>query len=411
MAPLKVLFTHYGDEWIRGSETVLLDLLRHINPSAVEPMVWCNGERLAAACRAEGYQTHCTPFSFYFDAGAPTFSASKYWALVREGQAIVRRYAPDVLHANSAAPTQWLLPVARSARLPLLTHLHISYLRRSRFAFLLHQADSIVGVCQDVVAGLRSDGLSEERIRVVYNGIDVDRMNRVPTRDLRQVLGIPTGAVVIGAVGSLIERKGHDLLIKALARLVNRLGMEGTAGPHLVLAGDGPARERLAALTIECGLNGRVHFAGYCDPVVDLYHAVDFIALATRGDALPLALLEAGLCEKPVVATRVGGIPEAVADGETGLLVPPEDIDSLAHALECLIAAPDLRAAMGAAARQRVQTLFSAERMVRSFEAEYTRLAAKTERSLGWSTTLGRLEPYVTLLTRLARGSTKRAVR
>ncbi|MDR3532252.1 MAG: glycosyltransferase, partial [Rhodopila sp.] len=137
--PMRVLFTHYGDEWFRGSEQLLFDLLKKLDRNRVEPIVWCNGAAMAEAARSAGITTYRTPLEFYFDYNSPRFNLSHYRALVREGVALVRRHNIRVLHANGAAPHQWLVPVARATRLPLLAHLHIDYRRRSRFVCLLHQ--------------------------------------------------------------------------------------------------------------------------------------------------------------------------------------------------------------------------------------------------------------------------------
>ena len=389
--PLPVLFTHFGDQWIRGSETLLLDLLSHLDPKRVRAVVWCNGIDMTEACRSAGYATHRTDFAYYFDAGSPRFSPRAYTALVREGKSLARQYGIGVLHANSAAPTQWLLPVARALRLPLLSHLHIDYLRRSRFALLLHQADLIVGVSRQVIDEPLRDGVPPERTRVIYNGIDFDRLTAHPAADLRPLLRIPTNAVVMGAVGSLIRRKGHDVLIKAMSAL------SGDPAPHLLVASDGPERGALQRLASKLGIADRIHFLGYHDPIADLYRTCDIIVLASRADAFGLVLAEAGYCGRPVVSTRVGGIPEVVLDGETGLLVLPDDVAALSAALSRLAGDAALRTALGAAGRTRAQLVFSAQRMAAEFHVEYDRLARLPQQGLGWPSVARRSSAYLSL--------------
>lgn len=390
--PMPILFTHFGDQWIRGSETLLLDLMAHLDPARFRPVVWCNGIDMADACRAAGYQTHRTDFAYYFDAGSPRFSPGTYAALVREGTALARQHGIRILHANSAVPAQWMLPVARTLRLPLLSHLHIDYLRRSRYAMLLHQADLIVGVSRQVLDDFLGDGVPDTRTRVIYNGIDFARLDQRPGKDLRPLLGIPAGTTLIGAAGSLIRRKGHDVLIRALGLLT------GEQALHLLIASDGPEREALQRLTAELGLSGRVHFLGYHDDITDVYESCDVMVLASRADAFGLVLAEAGYSRRPVVATRVGGIPEVVVDGETGLLVPPDDPQALAGALQRLVDDKALRERLGAAGRVCAQTRFSVQRMAADFGDAYGRLAAQPRAALGWGVVPARSLLYARLL-------------
>jgi glycosyltransferase involved in cell wall biosynthesis len=384
--PIPILFTHFGDGWIRGSEIMLLDLMRGLDPARFRPVVWCNGDEMAQSCRDAGWQTQQAGFRYYFDYGSPRFSPIAYARLVREGLALVRAHGIRVLHANSAAPAQFLVPVARRARLPLLTHLHIGYLRRSRYALLLHQSDLIVGVSRQVLAGPLQDGMATSRTQVIYNGIDFARLDAPARTDFRQSLGIAAGDLVVGTAGSLIHRKGQDVLLRALPRLA--------ATPHLLLAGEGPEREALTRLAASLGLSARVHFLGHVDDVADFYRACDIVALASRGDAFALVLAEAGYARKPVAATRVGGIAEVVADEMTGLLVPPEDADALARALQRLADDPALRARLGAAGRNQVETRFTGTRMAAEFAGAYMRLAGMEAAKLGWSSLAGRLAPY-----------------
>jgi glycosyltransferase involved in cell wall biosynthesis len=390
-ATIPVLFTHYGDEWFRGSEQLLLDLMKNLDRNRFEPILWCNSIAMADAGRLAGITTYSAPFEFYFDYNSPRFSLSRYRSLVRQGVSIVRRHNVLVLHANSAAPNQWLVPVARGNQLPLLTHLHIDYLRRGRYTLLLHQADLVVGVSEQVVQSLRHDGMAASRVKVIYNGIDFNRLTERPAAELRTTLGVPADAMLVGAAGSLIPRKGYDLLLRALGRL------SGTP-PHLVIAGSGPEEAALRDLTVDLGLVDRVHFLGYRRDVADLYASCDIFAGPSRAESFGLVFAEAGYFRRAVVATRVGGIPEVVADGETGLLVPAGDIDAFAAALGRLAADRDLRQRLGEAGRRRAETRFSAPRMASDFAAEYVRLAGLPRAGLGWDSLPGRATPYFRML-------------
>ena len=202
--------------------------------------------------------------------------------------------------------------------------------------------------------------------------------------------------MLIGAVGSLIRRKGHDVLVRA----VGQLG--GAQPPHLLIASDGPEREPLEHLAAELGLQHRIHFLGYHEPITDLYASCDLMALASRADAFGLVLAEAGYSNRPVVATRVGGIPEVVVDSETGLLVPPDDVPALANALRHLANDEGLRLRLGAAARVRAETRFSVQRMATEFTETYGHLTGLPRTGLGWPTIATRSLPYTRMLWRRA---------
>jgi L-malate glycosyltransferase len=391
MAPIPVLFTHFGDEWFRGSETALLDLLSALDRERIRPVVWCNASEMAAAASSAGYPTHRSDFRHFFDYSSPRPNPSYLLGLVRTCRALCRTYGIRVLHANSGAPAQWLIPTGFGARLPVLVHLHSNYFRRSRYVLLLHRATLAVGVSRQVVNDLLADGMAPARTRVIYNGINVARLKRSAT-DLKALLNIPPGAFVIATTGSLITGKGHDVLIRAFARL------SAEPMPHLLILGDGPERNALEALVGSLGIAARVHFLGYIRDFVEVYQAADLFALASRGDAFGLVLAEAGHFGLPSVSTRVGGIPEVIAHEETGLLVPPDDVTAFSSALERLMGDKALRARFGSAAAARVEAMFTVDRMARQFEEAYADLAAIPAAQLGWRGATRELLPYLRLI-------------
>ncbi|MGH7046641.1 MAG: glycosyltransferase family 4 protein [Stellaceae bacterium] len=391
-APTPILFTHYGDPWIRGSERLLLDLLARLDRQRVRPVVWCNAVEMADAVRGLGITTYRSDFEIYFDYLAPRFRPGHYRSLLREAHQLIREHKIRVLHSNSAAPCQWLAPVARRERLPLLAHLHIGYLRRSRYVFLLHQASLVVGVSRQVVEPFLDDGLAADRIDVIYNGIDFARLHRQTDDDPRRRLGIAQDAIVIAAIGSLIQRKGQDVLIRAFGRL------DPTRNIQLLIVSDGPERQKLEQLTAELGLQTRIRFLGYYDDLAGVYAAANIVALASRADAFGLVLAEAGYFALPVVATAIGGIPEVVEDGVTGLLVRADDPPALAAALARLIDDRRLREQLGRAGKQRVERLFGVDRMVANFHETYDRLERLPRHRLGWLDAVAGLKPYLRLI-------------
>ncbi len=196
-----------------------------------------------------------------------------------------------------------------------------------------------------------------EDIRVIHNGVDAlatasRRLQRDP--DL----------IRINCVARLIPRKGIDSLIRALAVL-------GRPDVVLHVIGTGPSLDALRALALELGIARQVVFHGYCDPdtVSQLNENADIFALPTHSEAFANVLLEAMAASLPIVASRVGGIPEAVVDTETGILVEPRDAIMLAAALERLCDDSSLRRRMGDAGYRRVVEQFSWDANARRFEA------------------------------------------
>lgn len=206
---------------------------------------------------------------------------------------------------------------------------------------------------------------AERRFVTVLNGISAAPPAR-PRDAMRAELGLAPGARVILSVGSLTRQKAQHTLIEAVALLAGRI-----PEVSLVIAGEGPLRRDLEALALARGAGDTVRLIGARRDVADLLEACDVFTLSSQREGLSVTLLEAMRAGRAAVATRVGGNGEAIADGETGLLVPPEDPGRLAGALESLLAEPARAAAFGRAARIRWAERFTAERMVGETEAIY----------------------------------------
>jgi len=199
-------------------------------------------------------------------------------------------------------------------------------------------------------------GISPDAVRVIYNAVNWDRLHSTSTpADMRQRLGIPVDRVVVGVVATLQEKKGHRVLLDALAQT------PGLEQAWLMLVGDGPLRAPLEAYAAELGIGGRVTFCGTRRDLGDLLPAMDVFALPSLWEGLPLAMILAMGAARPVVATRLAGIPEVVTDGVTGLLVPPGDSAAMGAALARLCASADERRRLGAAAREAVHHRFDAD--------------------------------------------------
>jgi glycosyltransferase involved in cell wall biosynthesis len=209
-------------------------------------------------------------------------------------------------------------------------------------------------------------------VEVIHNGIALTHQDEPPPdrASLRQALGLPVDGPLVITVCRLYRPRDFPTLLRALAQLVEQ------SPCRLLIVGDGPYRNLVEAEIAALGLAKRVSLLGFRADVRALLRASDLFVLSTAlWEGLPLTLLEAMDAGLPVVASRVGGIAEAVLPGETGLLVTPQDPQALCEALRTLLTDGALAARLGAAGKQRVAASFGSERMVKDTADLYLRLA------------------------------------
>lgn len=292
---------------------------------------------------------------------------------------------PDVIHAHQVGALWHLGPAARAAgRIPVLFTEHIDHVSKSvgwrkkvKARLLLNRAaryaQRVCGVSEDVSRSMARWGtVPGRKIDTVLNGIDTDRYADTSSRSaLRMELGIPSTARLIGTVGRLTEVKRQDLLLRAVAGFG-----PGREDVRVLLVGDGPERQRLERLAADLHLGARAIFVGYQPNPERFLPAMDVFALTSRLEGLPLALLEAWAAGLPVVSSAVGGIPEVVTDGATGLLFPFGDESALVAALRRVLSDPGTAARIGSAGQTVVRKRYSLERMAANYEAIYRDLLA-----------------------------------
>jgi glycosyltransferase involved in cell wall biosynthesis len=291
-----------------------------------------------------------------------------------------------IVHVNMPGPYNGqcalMVPLARltGARVVVTEHLPMvpplwkrAALKRVAYRWL----DAAITVSEANAAFLTGpQRVPPSRARVVYNGVPTSYGKGAPPAAVtRARLGIPAGDVVVAFVGNIIEHKGLRDLIEALSRCAD-------APWTLVVVGAGPDEARARSLARGLGVASRVRFAGRLSTgeVEAALVASDVLALPSRMEGMPYVILEAMACARPVVATRVYGIPEAVVDGETGSLVDPGDTAALVRALEPLLRSGELRRRLGEGGRRRFEALFTLERHVATMEALYAELAAAGRR-------------------------------
>ncbi len=307
---------------------------------------------------------------------ARTFSAER-----RAVEVTLRQLKADIIHVQCVGPNGfYALWAAQDTGLPLVVTtqgertMDAGRLYQKSAAAnwtlkqLLRRADYVTACSEQTLddakqfAGFSLDAKS----RAVYNGIDLREFdgNLTPYSHPRPY---------ILAIGRVVPQKGFDLLIDAYSRLLYRR----PNAPDLIIAGDGPERESLQAQVNALGLAGRIHLIGRADRMqaVRLFHGCTFFVLPSRQEPQGIVSLEAMACAKAVAAANVGGVPEVVQDGETGLLFRGGDPVALGAALEKLLADPKSAAAMGRAGRARAEAHFTWERIADQYFEIYKRVS------------------------------------
>jgi len=240
---------------------------------------------------------------------------------------------------------------------------------------VLKDADAIFAVSNYTAHLVRQRGVAENRIEVVPNGVDLDRFSPRDTRSLRHRLNLKSRKVIL-AVARLVERKGVDTLIEAFRSIADR-----HPDTVLIVVGDGPDRQRLLAQAAALVQQGRVYFAGRVEDAAlpGYYSLADVVTLPSRVESngsvegFGLVFLEANACGTTVIGSRSGGIPDAVADGVSGLLVEPGSAIDLARALDRLLADNELRLRLAAQGLNRAKQFTwkrAAERMLERMAAD-----------------------------------------
>ena len=291
-------------------------------------------------------------------------------ALVGEIRHHLKARPGTILHTVGYKAHLHALLAARG-RAPAVTTMH-GWLVRLEFkerlyewleVQLLRRDQAVICLTRFYEELLLQKGVLRERVHRIPTGLAPAQM---PTS--AQAASWPDGPFTVALVGRLSWEKNHDVFLRALARL-RAAGLEIRA----VLAGEGPERARVEARVKELGLQDQVRMAGYV-AMPALMPQVHAVCLCSRIENLPLSLLEAMAWQRPVVATRVGGIPDVVEDQVTGLLVPDDDEHALADALQRLISDPARARAMGQSGRQRVEREFVLDRCVDRHIALYEQL-------------------------------------
>jgi glycosyltransferase involved in cell wall biosynthesis len=238
----------------------------------------------------------------------------------------------------------------------------------------LRSFDRVVVLSETVAGILRRSGLPERKLLTIANGVDVERF-----QDAQPSLRNGSGATresVVGFVGRLVPGHGADVLLRAAPRVLRR-----RPNCRFVLVGDGPSRPELESLATQLGLADRVVFTGVRDDMPQVYASIDLLVLPSLCEAMPMCVLEAMAAGKPVIATRVGAVPQLIDQDQTGILIEPADVAGLSASILNLLEDPGRARQLGEKGRARTIEQFSADSMARRYLQLYSEVTGTCARS------------------------------
>ncbi|NML13514.1 glycosyltransferase family 4 protein [Azohydromonas caseinilytica] len=355
-----------GQAIVGGMESCVLQLVERLPRERFQTTVVCPQEGgLAERLRALGAEVVVTPIG-----------EEPPWVSVQLATTLVQAARVDVLHAH-LAPAHLLAALAgRLAGRPVLTTLHARQLSVLDLELLRSAGTHLNVVCRQSYYHALGLGVDPARLSCIPNGVDTARFHpraadAAADAGLRRALELPAEAPLIGFVGRLSPEKGPEVFVRTALHLHRRWPQA-----RFVLIGEGPQRAGLQALAERHGLQGCVHFAGLQSDMPACYRELDLVVSSSWTEALPLVLMEALASGLPVVGTRVGGVPELIAQGLTGFLAAPGDHECLAAHMATLLADLPLRRRMGDAARAWAVERLQLDESVRRTGELLERLAA-----------------------------------
>ncbi|MFO0708135.1 MAG: glycosyltransferase [Nitrospira sp.] len=345
-----------------GGERYLELLCKHLDATRFRTVLICpESGSFVGRMQAQGVETRVIEL-------APLFNPFALMRLVR----LLRREGVTILQTHGARANfygrvaGWLagVPIVVSTVHNSIGDYEVSRLKRwiytSALRVTLPWAHRIICVSEAIRRDvLRNNPAAASLVETVYNGID--RRQLVSTRDraaMRRALAVGDGPLVV-VVARLTPPKGHRYLIDAIALLRQRWPTL-----YCVCVGEGELQESLQAYAVVKGMVDRCWFVGATNCVADWYEAADVVVLPSLSEGFPFVVLEALAMAKPLVATKVNGVPEAIEHGQTGLLVDPRDAEGLARAIEVVLEQPELAEKMGRAGSAIVQERFTVDRMI-----------------------------------------------
>jgi len=299
------------------------------------------------------------------------------WRLSR----VLKQYRPDVVHAHDphgvamAATALSIISLSPSPALVASRRIEFRIGHNSFSRWKYDQVNCVIAISEAVRERLIADGIPRAKTTVVHEGVDVERIAHLRPANVHAAFFLPTHAPIVGNIGALVPQKGQHHLIDAAAIVVRHI-----PDARFVIAGEGELRPQLEDQIKRKHLERHVFLAGFRTDALELLKGFDLFALSSLHEGMCTSLVDAMAASKAAVATAVGGVPEVMADGESGYLVPAKDHEAMAQRIIDLLQDESLRRRMGEAALRRARERFTVERMVKGTIDVYEQLRVSVTR-------------------------------
>lgn len=362
-----------SDTNIGGAGRHLLTFLEHYDRTKLAVCVLCPpASLLLEQCVAMGIETYTSPYL----AGDRSFGWRGLSGLIREVGAIVRDCRIDIVHTHASFSGRL---AARAVRVPCIVYTKHrmdwgasrGWLKKRAIAFLNRlTSHGVIAVSLAVTEDLLLSGVPEEKIALIYNGVDIKKFReQARPEKLKSIPGVG-GSRVVGMVARLEPEKGHRYFLEASSMVLAKLEKV-----FFIVVGTGSLANSLKETAKNLGISERVFFTGYQDDIAKFIAAMDVVVIPSLTEAFGISMIEGMCLGKPCVASAVGGLVEiAGQNGRAAFLVPPGDAEAIAEKVVFLLENPDFAGAMGAHAAEEVERRFSAEKMADEITSLYYKM-------------------------------------
>lgn len=375
----RILYIH-GIDAIGGAERDLLAMLTKLDRMEWEPHVACPfGGPIHGLLTSDGLSLH----SLALTPWRKWYSPFVRRAGVARLRALLEQLNPALVHVNDI----WWVPHTIRAlgdegarRIPIVVHVRQEIEPDKAHRYGLDQVEAVIAISRQVERALAAGGVSPERLQTIYSGLDLALPSDADgdRETICRSLGLPGSSLLIGTVANVFPRKGYDVMLRALPKILARFP---TVQYVIVGTDETDYGRSLRALAQQLGVNEHVHFAGFRDSVRPYLNAMDLYVHPALLEGFGIAVVEAMVVGKAVVATRTGGLPEVVEHEQTGLLVTPGDPNQLSAAVVSLLQDEPRRRQMGARGAALVRERFDLKAAVARMEQVY-RVVLKAKQAM-----------------------------